>query len=88
MPNLFRPSAKAVQRGKFDPRDRVVFYQGGRALLFREATLVDPLFNATVAKKNFVKAKEVAPPRLNAFGKQAETVAKNNLPLPIAIFTF
>lgn len=88
MTTVYQPTTKAVQSGKFDPRDRVVFYQGGRAMLYREATLRDPRFNSNVAKEFFKKTKERAPMQLNAFGKQAREVARNELPLPCAVFQF
>lgn len=85
---VYRPNAKAVQRGKFDPRDRVVFYRGGRAMLYREVTLLDPLFNPAEAKKHFVKAKEQMPSQMNAFGKAVRKCTENNLPVPVAVFPF
>lgn len=88
MTTVYRPNAKAVQRGKFHPRDRVVFYRGGRAMLYREVTLLDPLFNPAEAKKHFVKVKEQMPTQMNAFGRQVRKVTENNLPIPVAVFQF
>ena len=86
--NVYRPNAKAVQRGKFDPRDRVVFYRGGRAMLYREVTLLNPTFNTTEAKKHFVKVKEQMPDVMNTFGKQYRAIEENNLPVPVAVLPF
>ena len=90
MRQIYRPTANAVRRGIATPKDRVVFYQGGRAMLYREETLVNPLFNTAVAKTHFVKAskREYLPKAMNAFGKQAEIVGRNSLPLPCAIYKY
>lgn len=85
---VYQPVTKAVQKGLFDPRDRVVFYQGGRAMLYRECTLLDPTFNTATAKKLFKKVKEQPPMRMNAFGRVARQVANEALPLPVAVFQF
>ena len=87
-PTVYRPSAKAVQKKLFDPRDRVIFYQGGKALRFREATLVEPTMNTADAKKYFVKVKELAPRQLNAFGRSTREITEKGLMLPVAVFSF
>ena len=88
MYTVYKPITKAVQKGLYDPRDRVVFYQGGRAMLYRECTLLDPSFNTAEAKKNFKKVKEQMPQRMNAFGRVTREISENSLPLPVAVFTF
>lgn len=85
---VYQPVAKAVQKGLFDKRDRVVFYQGGRAMLYRECTLLDPTFNTATAKKLFKKVKEQPPVQMNAFGKVVRQITEQDLPLPVAVFQF
>lgn len=85
---VYKPVVKAVQKGLYDPRDRVVFYQGGRAMLYRECTLLNPMFNTAEAKKNFKKVKEQMPDRMNAFGRVARQVSEKSLPIPVAVFQF
>jgi len=88
MTKVYAPVAKAVAKGLFDPRDRVVFYQGGRAMLYRETTLRDAEFNPAVAKKLFKPVKEQMPDRMNAFDITLRKIVAKNLMVPVAAFPF
>ncbi len=85
---VYQPRSETIKNGMFDPRDRVVFYQGGRALLYRECTLLNPAFNPSIAKKCFKKIKEQPPQYMNAFGRVTDKIVNESLPIPFAVFSF
>jgi hypothetical protein len=86
MPNVYAPNALATKLG-VPANVRVMFYDG-KALLYKDATLVHPHVNPTQAKQLFKQVKEQAPDRLNAFGKAARMIVEDNLALPVAVFQF
>jgi hypothetical protein len=86
MINVYRPNVKAVKLG-VPMNTRVVFYQG-KAMLYKEMTLIHPNVNTAQAKELFERAKEQAPQFLNAYDRTARMVVDQNLNLPIPVFKF